>query len=515
VIPHDKAILVPQAQLTDTTGISKTKEVTIEGVRYVAVPRTLSDTRLLASRGLRIPGPIRRDYTWPGGLTPFDHQIDTSDFLTQNKRAFVFNEIGTGKTLSALWAADYLQSYCGAGKVLIIATLSTLWRVWADDIYKRFPSKKFEVLHGSRSRRLERLGKEADFYILNHDGVKVLRDELMARTDIDIVIVDESAQFRNAQTGKFKALWKVAGPQTGRMLWLMTGSPMPQAPTDIWAQARLVNPTLVPKYFTRFRDQVMRQINQFKWVPKPGWEQTAYSMCKPSVRFIRDECIDLPPCVTEMREVEMTKEQTKAYKEMVDHYIIEMRDGQITAANEGVKLGKLMQIATGAVYDGAGNTHLLDIGPKRAALLEALEECGGKAIVFVPFRHSIRALEKILSSYRVGVVHGGVSAGKRAEIFSAFQNPDSQYPDIDIILAHPGTMAHGLTLTATSTIIWWGPVSSYEIYEQAIGRITRPGQTSKQTIVQLVCSDIERRVYSRLGQKGKMQGLLLEMLTTK
>jgi SNF2 family DNA or RNA helicase len=386
-----------------------------------------------------------------------------------------------------------------------------LWRVWADDLYKRFPSKKFEVLHGSKARRLEKLSREADFYIVNHDGVKVLRDELMRRGDIDIIIVDESAQFRNAQTDKFKALWQIAGPHTDKILWLLTGSPMPHAPTDVWAQARLVSTNLVPKYFTRFRDQVMQQINQFKWVPKKGWEQMCYSICKPSVRYIRDECIDLPPCVTEMREVEMTKEQMKAYKEMLDHYVIEMRDGQITAANEGVKLGKLMQIATGAIYDGTGNTHILDIGPKRTALMEALEECGGKAIVFVPFRHSIKSLERVLNQYRVGVVHGGVSAGKRADIFAGFQT----HGTIDIILAHPGTMAHGLTLTATSTIIWWGPVSSYEIYEQAVGRITRPGQKNKQTIIQLVCSDIERRVYSRLGQKEKMQGLLLELLTTK
>lgn len=507
-IPERGAIITLAHLLPNRSEFSRYKEFEHEGQTWCIVPDTVPDVRLLAKYGLSVKSRILRDYSWSGHYTPFNHQSATADFLVRYPRAFVFNEIGTGKTLSALWACDYLRAQGHIGRVLIVSTLSTLWRVWADDLFKNFTHRSFAVLHGDRRTRQIRLKQEHDFYIINHDGVEVLREELARRKDITHVIVDEGACFRNAKTRRYGALKQIAGPQSGRGVWWMTGSPMPTAPTDIWAQARMVNPGLVPQYFTRFRNQVMVQISQFKWVPKAGWEQQIFSMLKPSVRYIRDECLDLPPCTTETLEVEMTKEQQKAYKEMKDHYVIEMEAGEITAVNEGVKLGKLLQIATGAVYGGDEKVHTLDVKPKLNALIETIYEAGSKVIVFAPFRHSLAQLERELTKkFSVGVVHGGVTANKRGELFSAFQSGPLQ-----ILLAHPGTMAHGLTLTASSTVIWWGPVDSYEIYEQAIGRITRPGQKNKQTIIHLICSDIEKRIYKRLGNKQKMQGLLLELL---
>jgi len=492
------------------TRFDRTKQVTYKGEDFTVLPDSLDTFEILSKENVTYAGPITRYYSWPGQFTPFDHQIETSDFLCRHRRAFVFNSIGTGKSLSALWAADYLRRQGKVRKTLIVATLSTLWRVWADEIYKNFPGITFAVLHGSRQKRLSMLSKDKDFYIINHDGMKVLQADLDARDDIDLVILDEGAQFRNAKTDKYKSLDVVAGVKSNRRLWWLTGSPMPNAPTDIWAQARMINPDLVPRYFSRFRDQVMTQRNQFLWVPKPNWEQQIYAMLKPSIRYTRDQCLDLPPCITEVREVEMSKDQEKAYKSMCAEFIAEMKGGTVIAVNEGVRRNKLIQIATGYVYDQNGVTHDLNCSAKYKALIEAVEESGNKAIIFTPYRHSAESIAKQLKSkYTVGMVHGGVSTPIRSKIFSDFQDGDLQ-----LIVAHPGCMAHGLTLTASSTIIWWGPVDSYEIYEQAIGRITRPGQKLKQTIVHLVCSDIEKKVYKRLGKKESMQGLLLELLNT-
>jgi len=455
----------------------------------------------------------RNNYAWPSKYpAPFDHQRVTAEFLIRNKRAFCLNGIGSGKSLSLLWAADFLMTHGKIKKVLISAPLSTLWSVWSDEIWQNLFHRKSVVLHGSKEKRKKLLKTDVDFYIINHDGISTIFSALKKRKDIGLVIVDEGAELRNGQTRKWKMHNWFAGPDTSRGMWWVTGSPMPKGPEDIWAQAKIINPTLVPKYFTRFRDTMMRQVNMYKWQPIDGWENKCFAMLQPSIRFSREECIDLPDCTTQSRKVNMSTEQSKAYKEMLQDMVVDLKGGQISALNEAAKRIKLMQLAAGAVYDGAEKVHFLNCQPKLKALRESIRAAGNKAIVFVSFRHSIKLLYKYLldMDLTVGVVYGDVNVSTRREIFNAFQNQD-----LNIILAHPGTMAHGLTLTASHTIIWWAPCDSYRTYEQACGRISRPGQKCKQTIIHLTCSDIEEKIYRRLKKKEKMQGILLEILEEK
>ncbi|MCK5015847.1 MAG: DEAD/DEAH box helicase, partial [Candidatus Peribacteraceae bacterium] len=438
------------------------------------------------------------------------HQIATSDFLTKYNRAFCFNDIGTGKTLSLLWAADFLMKIGMVRRVLILSTLSTLWNIWDDEIFMTLPYRKSIVLHGPKQQRINYLNADRDFYILNHDGVKVLWQELIKREDIDLIIVDEGAEFSNSRTSKWSALDTIIGIAENRnkLVWWATGSPMPNAPTDAWGQARLVNPSTVPKFFTHFRNQVMAKDQNGIYRPMKGWEEFVFNAIQPSIRFVRDECIDIPPCVTEERKVPMSKDQGEAYKELETEYVLEIGDGKITAVNEGVKLGKLLQIASGAIYDKDKFTHYIKCKPKLQALMDCVKEAGGKAIIFAPFTHSIFLLERLLEKdYNVRIVYSKITPKQRTVIYRDFKNGL-----VDIIIAHPRCMAHGLNLTESHVVIWWSPIDSFRIYEQANGRITRDGQTVPQTIFRLVCSKVESMVYKRIDRKEKMQGIILELL---
>lgn len=452
-------------------------------------------------------------YTWPSRYPkPFDHQRVTAEFLVRQPRSFCFNDIGSAKSLASLWAADFLMLHGAIKKALICAPLSTLWSVWSNEIWANLIHRKSSVLHGSKEKRLEMLKKDVDFYIINHEGLQVIWHELNSRTDINLVILDESAKIRNARTDKWKAINAFCGYGTGRKLWALTGAPLPRSPEDAWGQAKLVNPKLVPKYFTRFRDDLMVKVSMYNWAPVKGWEDKCFKILQPSIRFTRDECLDLPECTTQTLQVEMSKAQAKAYQDLVNHFQTELAEGRITALNESARRIKIMQVAAGAVYDGDEFVHNIDCKPKLCMLKEAVESAGNKALVFVSFRHSIPLVSDFLrkQGLSVEVVFGDTPVGKRRDIFNNFQNGGLQ-----VIVAHPGCMAHGLTLVATHTIIWWAPVDSYETYEQACGRITRPGQTSKQTIIHLICSEIERQIYKRLKRKEKMQGVLLELLGEK
>ena len=291
---------------------------------------------------------------------------------------------------------------------------------------------------------------------------------------------------------------------------MMTGTPTPNDPTDAWALAKLVESPYVNKTYTGFRESVMMKVGQWKWLPRPESINIVKHVLYPAVRYSRDECLDLPDTVFQTRKIPLTAEQKDHHDKMLKHYVTELaQEGTITAVNEAVKLQKLVQISCGVVY-GDDSQHIeLDCSPRVNLVKEVIEEVGGKVIVFVPLTGTLKMLEKVLSKqWSVGVVNGEVSAVKRNEIFHNFQHTK----DPHVLVAHPATMAHGLTLTSASTIIWYGPVTSNEQYVQANGRIERIGKKHVSNIIHIEATDLEHKMFERLKNKQKLQGLLLDLI---
>jgi SNF2 family DNA or RNA helicase len=474
----------------------------------VVAPHGLDEVRVLRNLGIKAPSPILHYYNWCGQYKPYEHQRQTAAFLTLNHCGLVLNEIGTGKTQSALWAADYLIQTKQIKKVLIISPLSTLERVWADAIFTGFVHRKFVVLHGTSEKRRKLLNTEADFYIINHDGFPIICEE--AHGKFDLVIVDEAAVLRNPSTQRFKIFRKWVANNLSARLWLMTGTPTPNDPTDAWALAKLVGSPFCTKTYTAFREQVMMKIGQWKFVPRPESVEIVKHILQPAVRYTRDECFELPDTIIQTRQVELTAEQKKHYSQMLKHFVTEMSaEGTITAVNEAVKIQKLVQIACGVAYGDDGQNIGIDCSPRINLVKEVIEEAGEKVILFVPLTGTLHMLEKELSKHwSVAVVNGEVSASKRNQIFHDFQHAKTPH----VLIAHPATMAHGLTLTSASTIIWYGPINSNEQYVQANGRIERIGKRQVSNVVHIEATDLEHKMYERLKNKQKLQGLLLDLI---
>jgi SNF2 family DNA or RNA helicase len=497
-----------------TTVIPTAVLVDHKGHKLVAVPHRPDETRVLRNLGFEVPDPMPMYYEFPkvrGRYDPFSAQRDTANFLVMHNRAFVLNGMGTGKTNAALWAYDYLRRTKQVSKMLVVCPLSTMERTWADSVFGTFPHLDFSVLYGTRERRLKLLKQDVHVYIINVDGIATIREELKNRPDIDLIVVDELALARNHGTVRWKHLNEICNKQSSRRVWGMTGSPTPNAPTDAWAQCRLVTPEnpLVPRYFGSFRDKVMRQITQFKWVPRPDAADTVHQMMQPAIRFSLDDCTDLPEQIHITHDVEMTPEQKKAYKDMLSKLATEYAGGQILAVNEAIKANKLIQIACGVAYGVNREQVVLPAKPRLDVLKEVIEESEGKVIVFVPLTGALESVaEELRADWSVEVVHGATSKTARDDIFQKFQTAD----DPRVLVANAATMSHGLTLTAATTVVWYAPVHSNEIYEQACARVRRPGQTRTTVIVHIAGSEIERLVYKRLAEKQSMQGLLLEMM---
>lgn len=500
-----------------TTVIPTAVVVNHKGSPLVVVPHRPDETKVLRNLGFDVDAPMPIHYEWPkvsGRHDPFEAQRETASFLSMQHRAFCLNDMGTGKTNSSLWAFDYLKKTKGVNKMLVVCPLSTMERTWADSVFQTFPHLDAVVLHGTRDKRRKLLAQDADVYIINIDGISTISDALGKRPDIDLVVVDELALARNSSTDRWKLLNLICNKQTKRRVWGMTGSPTPNLPTDAWAQCKLVTPdnASIPKYFSAFRDKVMRQLTPFKWASRESANDVVYNMMQPAIRYSLDDCVDLPEQTFIHRDVPLTPEQMKAYKDMINKLATEYDGGQILAVNEAVKANKLIQIACGVAYATDGSHVTIPSKPRLDVLKEIIEESEGKVIVFVPLTG---ALESVASELRkvctVETVHGGTSKSDRDRIFGDFQKTT----DPRVLVANASTMSHGLTLTAATTIVWYAPVHSNEVYEQACARVRRPGQTRTTVIVHISGTEIERRVYKRLQQKQSMQGLLLDMMKEK
>jgi SNF2 family DNA or RNA helicase len=255
----------------------------------------------------------------------------------------------------------------------------------------------------------------------------------------------------------------------------------------------------------------MMKIGQWKFVPRPESVDIVKNVLQPAVRYTRDECFDLPDTIVQTRKVDLTPEQKRHYTTMMKRLVIEMQQQgtTISAVNEAVKVQKLVQIACGVAYTDDGQDFEIDCSPRVNAVKEVIEEAGEKVIVFVPLTGTLNMLERELSKrWSTAVVNGAVSSNKRNQIFHDFQHSK----DPRVLIAHPATMAHGLTLTSASTVIWYGPITSNEQYVQANGRVERIGKKHVSNVVHIEATDLEDRMYHRLANKQKLQGLLLDLI---
>lgn len=489
-----------------------TQDIDYEG-HNIAVKYDLDVCKVLRNMGFTVPSPIRDLYKWPGKYKPFAHQIETSEFLTFNPKAFVLSDMGTGKTSSILWSYDYLKTIGVVDKLLVIAPLSTLERVWRDEIFSFIMHRSAVVLYGSAERRLELLASDADIYIVNYDGMQIIGKEVRKRKDINLVVVDECAALRTSGTDRYKYI-SFAVEKKPR-LWMASGTPVPNAPTDAWAQVKLISPQNVPMYFSTWQRKTMMKVSMYKWVPMKGSADMVYAAMQPAVRFKKSECLDLPPLLYETREAALTKEQKKAYKEMKATMVAEAQKQQITAVNAADQIGKLRQIACGAIKDGHGKYQILDHKPRLKVLMECVEYAQSKIIVIIPYKGITYALADEINAIlkpdgqHMIVVNGDVPPRQRNQLWHDFKHDDK----VKGALCHPQVMAHGLTLTEADTLVFYAPISSNELNQQVIERINRPGQTRKMTVIRIGALPLEWSIYHVIETRQLEQQSVLDLYT--
>jgi SNF2 family DNA or RNA helicase len=493
---------------------SKIVEEYEDGSASIAVFWGLDEARVLKNLGVKdVPSPITKRYNWPGRYKPMEHQIETAAFLTMHRKAFVFSEPGTGKTLSALWAADYLMERGEIRRVLILCPLSIMQSAWMGDINNSIIHRSAIVAHHTQaSRRIEMIQQNYEFVITNYEGLNLIAEEINSNGKFDLVIVDEANAYKTVSTKRWKTLASVIKPNT--LLWMMTGTPASQSPVDAYGLAKLVNPDNVPRFFTAWRDKVMNKLGMFKWVAKQESKDLVHEALQPAIRFTKAQCLDLPPVITMTREVAMTTQQVKYYNMLKDKMLVQASGETISAVNAAVAVSKLLQISCGSAYTDNREVVEFDATPRLSVLEEILDETDRKVLVFAMFTSSIDAIHTHLLKRNISaeMIRGDVPAHKRGDIIRRFQTEK----DPRVLVMQPQASAHGITLTAADTVVFFGPLMSVEQYTQCIARADRKGQDSdKVTVIHIESSPIEKRMFKALVNKVNDHSLLTEMFDTE
>jgi SNF2 family DNA or RNA helicase len=434
------------------------------------------------------------DYDWPGQYKPFEHQRITAKFLAERKKAFCFNEQGTGKTASVIWAVDYLMNIGVLRRVLVVCPLSIMKSAWQNDLFKFAMHRSCDIAYGDKKKRAKIISGDAEFVIINFDGLEIVKEEVI-NGGFDLIVIDEASAYKNPSTERWKTLRDIC--KTVKGLWMLTGTPAAQSPVDAYGLAKLINPKGVPQFFGHFRDQVMIKLGMYRWVPRPNAQEIVFNALQPAIRFEKDQCLDLPDVTFVERDAPLTPQQKKYYQILKDNMLMKAAGEEISSANAAVSINKLLQISGGAVYTDSREVVEFDVSNRIKVVLEVIEESTHKVLVFVPFTHTIELLETYLTKHGVScaVIAGAVSVSKRNDIIQDFQSTEK----VKVLIIQPQAASHGLTLTAANTIIWYAPVMSVETYLQANARINRYGQKNAMTIVHIKGSDVETRLYRMLS----------------
>lgn len=313
--------------------------------------------------------------------------------------------------------------------------------------------------------------------------------------------------------------WKFVRPLAERVpfLWMLTGTPAVQYPVDAFGQTKLMYQHWDMSE-TRFKNETMVQINKYRWVPLDNSIETIYAVMQPAIKVAkRDVLKDLPPLVHSTRDVELTAEQKRAMQELRKQAIADIGVATVSAVHAAAMRIKLVQIASGVVYDDERNEVQVDFKPRIDELIDITTQVrneaprsgpvGGKFIVLAAFTHTVERIAKALEAagLRVAVLHGGVSLGRRTEVVDRFQETH----DLDGIVAIPDVMSHGLTLTAANTMVWFTPIDKAEVALQANNRMDRPGQVQHMHIIRLCGCEAERIMYERMDERFEYHGDLV------
>ena len=441
---------------------------------------------------------------------PHDYQEYAVSYIMSHPVCALLLDCGLGKTSITLTAIERLMhDSFEIGKVLVVAPLRVAAIGWPSELEKwdHLSSLRMSVAVGTEKERLEALRRDVDIYVINRENVKWLVEDSGLPFDYDCLVLDELSSFKNHTSARFRALMKVR-PTVRRVIGL-TGTPSSNGLMDLWAEYRLLDMgERLGRYITRYRERWFQPdrrngMQVFSYKPLPGAEDEIYGAISDITVSMRStDHLDMPECVYTERRVYLSDDERRLYSEMKEELVAEWKGEEITASNAAVLSGKLMQMANGCVYGDGGEVEIHE--RKLDALEDLVEEANGKPLlVSYWFRHDRDRIADRLR--RMGVSFEELRTAGSIERWNEGK--------LDVGMIHSMSAGMGLNLQeGGSTIVWYGPIWSLELYQQTNARLWRQGQKSGTVVMNHIIADgtIDTRVMDALGRKNDVQNALLD-----
>lgn len=439
-------------------------------------------------------------------FSPHNYQAYAIDYIETHPIAAVLLDMGLGKTVISLTAiADLLFDSFEAHRTLVVAPLRVARDTWPAEIEKweHLQYLTYAVCVGTPKERRAALLSGADVTIINRENLGWLIDSSGFDFDYDMVIIDELSSFKNHKSKRFQALMKVR-PQVKRIIGL-TGTPSSNGLMDLWAEFKLLDfGERLGRFITHYRNDYFIPDKRngeiiYSYKPMPYAEDAIYRKISDiTISMKSTDHLQMPELISSQYEVQLSEEETQRYEELKADFILELPEGEITAANAASLTGKLSQLANGAIYDDDGN--ILEFHDRKLDALEDLIEAanGKPLLVAYWFKHDLQRIKK-----RFDV----------REIKSSKDITDWNNGNIPVAVIHPASAGHGLNLQAGgSTLIWFGLTWSLELYQQTNARLWRQGQTSGTVVIEHIITKgtIDERILKALSLKEVTQNALID-----
>lgn len=443
--------------------------------------------------------------------SPHEYQRFVIDYIKQNPIAAVFLDMGLGKTSITLTALnDLLFDSFDVHRILVVAPLRVARNTWSSEIKKweHLQDLQYSIVVGTEKERMAALEKKADIYIINRENVQWLVEKSGKKFDYDMVVVDELSSFKNHEAKRFRAFMKVR-PKVKRIVGL-TGTPSSNGLMDLFAEFKLLDMgerlgRFIGAYRANFfRPDKMNGTIVYSYKPIPGAETMIYNRISDiTISMKATDYLKMPELVSSRYEVQMDDVEKQKYEEFKKDLVLEIEDGEITAANAASLSGKLSQMANGAVY--SDDLTVMQIHDRKLdALEDIIEAANGKPVLVAYwFKHDLTRITERLRKLKV--------------IYQKLDSDESirkwNEKELQVGLIHPASAGHGLNLqSGGSTMVWFGLTWSLELYQQTVARLWRQGQTENTVVIQhiVTAGTIDERILKALEQKDNTQSALID-----
>lgn len=439
-------------------------------------------------------------------FSPHNYQAYAIDYIETHPVAAVLLDMGLGKTVISLSAiADLLFDSFEAHRVLVVAPLRVARDTWPAEINKweHLKHLTYAVAVGTVKERKAALAANADITIINRENLGWLIDSSGFEFNYDMVIIDELSSFKNHTSKRFQSLMKVR-PKVKRIIGL-TGTPSSNGLMDLWAEFKLLDfGERLGRFITHYRNNYFIPDKRngeiiYSYKPMPYAEDAIYRKISDiTISMKSTDHLQMPELITSQYEVQLSEDEETRYEELKADFILELPEGEVTAANAASLTGKLSQLANGAIYDDEGN--IVEFHDRKLDALEDIIESANSKPLLVAywFKHDLQRIKK-----RFDV----------REIKTSKDIIDWNNGNIPVAVIHPASAGHGLNLqTGGSTLVWFGLTWSLELYQQTNARLWRQGQTSGTVVIEHIITKgtIDERILKALSLKEVTQNALID-----